>query len=326
MIKLGTVGTSGICEHFLNGVKLTGRFALTGVYSRKYENGIAFGKRFGCENIYCDMVEMAKTDTIEAVYIASPNSCHYEQSKLFLENGKHVICEKPIATSADEYIELKKIADDNGLIYMEAIIPPHTEYYDKVHSAFEAIGKPVLARLDFSKRSSRYDMYLSGEQVNIFDMSLCAGTLMDLGVYCVYAAIDFFGKPKEITSDAHFLPNGADSSGVATFIYDDFSVVLTYCKIADSAVKSEIIGESGTLKIQLVSEYAGITLVKDGKEEIITEFPTRPEVMSGEAKCFADFIENKDETFKRYEKASNMCLDVHKCMDEIKKQAKINYM
>lgn len=326
MIRLGTVGTSAICEEFLSGAKLTGRFRLSAVYSRSYETGIAFGRKHGCETVFCDISEMAASDSIDAVYIASPNSCHYIQSKCFLENGKHVICEKPIASSYAEYAELKQTADSKGLIYTEAIIPPHTKQYNAVRSAFCEIGKPVAARLDFSKRSSRYDDFLAGRHVNIFDMSLMAGTLMDLGVYCVYAAVDFFGMPEKITSSAHFLPNGADSSGTAVFDYDGFSAVLTYSKIADSAIKSEIIGSEGTLKIQSVSQYTGVTLVKGGSEKEIIGFPTRAELMSGEAERFADFAEKRRESEKSYEKASKMCCDVHRCMDEIKKKANIKYI
>lgn len=325
MIKLGTVGTSGICEHFLNGASLTNEFVLSAVYSRKKDTGIAFGSKYGCQTVFTDLETMAKSDLIDAVYIASPNSFHYSQSKIFLENGKHVICEKPITTSSAEYIELKQLADKNGLIYMEAIIPPYTKHYSAVKQAFAKIGKPVLARFDFSQRSSRLDAFLKGEQVNIFDMKLHAGTLMDLGVYCVYAAVDFLGEPLKITADAHFLNNGADGSGTAIFGYDGYSAVLTYCKTAQGAVGSEIVGEKGVLKISSVSQYAGVTLVIDGKEEIITEFPSRAEIMSGEAKYFADFILKRGNYLEKYENLSKRCLIVHKCMDEIKLSAGIVY-
>lgn len=326
MIKLGTVGTSGICEHFLNGVALTNSFTLSAVYSRKYDTGISFGKKLGCEKVFCNLEEMAKSNIIDAVYIASPNSCHFSQSKIFLENGKHVICEKPIVTNSEEYSELKALADKNGLIYMEAIIPPYTAHYNKVKKAFSQIGKPIMARFDFCQRSSRLDRFLNGEQVNIFDMSLCAGTLMDLGVYCVYAAIDFLGMPENISSNAHFLHNGADGSGTAVFKYDGFSAVLTYCKTAQGNLGSEIIGENGVLKIASVSQYAGVNLVVDGEEIIITEFPSRAELMSGEAQKFADFICKREENTKEYEEISKLCLNVHKCMDRIKNNAEIKYL
>ena len=150
MIKLGTIGTSGICEQFLSGVALTNQFVLSAVYSRTYETGYAFGTKFGCSTVFTDLEEMAKSPLLDAVYIASPNRFHYSQSKIFLENGKHVLCEKPMVTSLDEYRELKALADKNGLIYMEAIMPPHTEHYAKVKEAFSKIGKPVSARFDFS--------------------------------------------------------------------------------------------------------------------------------------------------------------------------------
>lgn len=325
MIRLGTIGTSGICEHFLNGVALTNKYILSAVYSRKYETGFAFGEKFGCKTVFTNLELMAKSDLIDSVYIASPNSLHYSQSKVFLENGKHVICEKPITTNADEYIELKRLADKNGLIYMEAIIPPYTNYYSKVKEAFSKIGKPVLARFDFSQRSSRMDAFLRGEHINIFDMSLHAGTLMDLGVYCVYVAIDFLGVPKKISANAHFLHNGADGSGSAIFQYDDFLANLTYCKTAQGVTGSEIIGEKGVLKISSVSQYAGVSLVINGKEEIITEYPSRAEIMSGEASYFADFINDFKSNAQKYEKMSEMCLNVHRCMDEIKNKAEIKY-
>ena len=132
MIRLGTVGTSSICDSFLKGAALTNEYKLTAVYSRKYETGKAFAKGHGCDMVFTDIAKMAKSNTIDAVYIASPNAFHYAQSKLFLENGKHVICEKPIVTRAEEYIELKSLADSDGLIYMEAIIPRHINGYNKV--------------------------------------------------------------------------------------------------------------------------------------------------------------------------------------------------
>jgi len=325
MIRLATVGTSFICESFLSGAGLTKRFLLSAVYSRNAETGKAFGEKFGCDTVFCDLEEMAKSPSVDAVYIASPNVFHYDQSKLFLQNKKHVICEKPITSNLSQYKELKALADKNGVIYMEAIIPLHTDHYEKVKTAFKKIGNPVSARFDFSQRSSRLDSFLKGEQVNIFDMSLHAGTLMDLGVYCVYAACDFFGQPKKIIANANFFENGADKSGSALFTYDDFSVFLSYCKNAQGNLGSEIIGENGVLKIKFISQYAGVSLVIDGQEELVAQFPSKPELMSGEARKFADYIEHFEEFNSDYTEKSNLCLLVHKCMDEIKSNAELSY-
>ena len=325
MIKIATIGTSTICEHFLNGMNLTRKFKLSAVYSRNISSGKEFAKKHGCNKVFTNQEDMAKWDGIDAVYIASPNSLHYSQAKLFLENKKHVICEKPITTNFSEYVELKALADNNGCVYMEAIIPLHVKKYQAVKSALSQIGRILSARIDFSQRSSRLDSFLAGEKVNIFDMSLHAGTLMDLGVYCVYGAIDLLGMPTKITASANFLHNGADGSGACLFEYDDFTATLTYSKVCQGEIGSEIIGENGVLRIKAISQYAGVALIRNGKEEVIVDFPTKAELMSGEAEKFANDILHFDKYAENYKKVSDTCLSVHRCMDKIKKSADIKY-
>ncbi len=137
-----------------------------------------------------------------------------------MENGKHVLCEKPITASAKEYDALLKLADEKGVIYAEAIMSRHFKGRKILFNALSEIGDISAARIDYCQRSSRYDAFKGGEHMNIFDMSLGAGTLTDLGVYCVYAAVDMFGMPQSINASAAFFDNGADKSGSAILEYD----------------------------------------------------------------------------------------------------------
>ena len=127
MIRLGIIGTSVITEHFLSAVFLTDRFELSAIYSRTSEKGKNFSKKYGDIPVFTDMSEMTKSG-IDAVYIASPNSCHYSQSKLFIENKINVICEKPITCNLNQYEELKALADKNNVIYMEAIMSMYSNF------------------------------------------------------------------------------------------------------------------------------------------------------------------------------------------------------
>ena len=61
MIRLGTVGTSFICHSFIGGAKLTGKFKLSAVYSRSYDTGLTFAKEHGCDTVFCNLLEMAKS-------------------------------------------------------------------------------------------------------------------------------------------------------------------------------------------------------------------------------------------------------------------------
>lgn len=325
MIRLGTIGTSAICDSFLNGASLTNKYTLSAVYSRSNETGEFFAKRHGCNTVFTNLEEMAKSNLIDAVYIASPNAFHFSQSKLFIENGKHVLCEKPIVTNSSEYEELKLLADNKGVIYMEAIISRHIKSYEKVKKALNKIGKIKSADIKYLQRSSRLDAFLSGQQVNIFDMSLHAGTLMDLGVYCVYGAVDLLGVPNRITAQKKLLSNGADGEGTAIFDYGDFKANLTYSKTYGGDSKSIITGENGSLCINMISQYTGVELNIGTNKTLIEGSISKAEQMQGEAGRFADYILSFNKNKEDYEKASELCLNVHKCMDQIKKSAGIVY-
>ena len=325
MLRLATVGTSAITEKFLSACRLSGRYELHTAFSRGLKTGKKFAEAQGFEHYSNDLKAVAENPEIDAVYIATPNAFHYEQSRLFLEKGKNVICEKPITTDCKKYDELLTLADDKGLIYAEAIMSRHTAGRKVLLEALKQIGRISQARIDFCQLSSRYEKFKNGENVNIFDMSLAAGTLMDLGVYCVYAALDLLGKPDTVSACAAFADNGADLSGGAVLGYKDFTAVLSYSKIGQSAVGSEIVGDKGVVKIGSISQYADISLVKDGKEVPLFGTPDRAEVMRGEADKFADYIENKDAFYNDYKSVCDLTHNVHSVMDLIKQSAKIEY-
>ncbi len=323
IIRFATVGTSAITEQFIESAKTVDGLVHTAVYSRKKETGLTFAEKHGCKNIYTDIEEMAASSEIDAVYIASPNAFHSAQSRIFLEHSKNVICEKPITVTAEEYLQNKKIADKNGVIYMEGIKGSNSAWSADLKDAVTKIGKIALARLDFCQRSSRYDKFMSGIPQNIFDLSLHAGALTDLGIYCVYAAVDLFSKPKDINIKSSFFDNGCDHSGNVVFEYRDFSVSITYSKMAQSVLNSEIIGDSGAVTIGSVSQYTDVILIKDGKEEIIVPPHDKITSMREEAQNFRDFINGK--RLNEYERLSQLCRTVCECMDILKLKSQIPY-
>ena len=118
MINFATIGTSWITEAYIRGcLLLKDKFRLSAVYSRDYNKGLEFGRQFGCDNVFVDLEQLAADPTIQAVYVASPNAFHYAQSKLMLENGKHVICEKPVTISSDELVECMQVAKETGKVF-----------------------------------------------------------------------------------------------------------------------------------------------------------------------------------------------------------------
>ena len=183
-MKLAVIGTGWIGKSFIDGLKFAPEFELFAVYSRSRERGEKFAKENGISTVYTSLDELAASPA-ECVYIASPNALHYTQSKKMLESGKHVICEKPITVTPDEFSELCEIADKNKLIYIEAIMYMHSPVRAALRETLGDIGKVWTAHFDFSQYSSKYPAYLRGGLPNIFNPAMATGSLMDLGIYCV---------------------------------------------------------------------------------------------------------------------------------------------
>lgn len=298
-IKLSVIGTSWITEAFLSGAVLTDGFLLDGVFSRTREKGSKFAVKNNLATVFTSLDDLCKSDT-DCVYVASPNVAHYEQCRSLLLSGKHVLCEKPITVSLKEYVELITIAERNSLVFIEAIMYMHTPSRAALKEAAGKIGVIRSANFDYSQLSSKYPALLRGENPNIFNKSLKTGALNDLGVYCVYPAIDLFSYPDKISAVHRCISTGADGCGSAVFEYPDKLVTITYSKVGQSRGVSQIIGDRGTVTIKSISQLTGISLFdNEGNETIISEEMTKAELMKYEAQSFYDFITNPKENKDR---------------------------
>ena len=318
MLKYSVIGTSWITKSFIDGANLYEGLSLDGVYSRSFEKGRAFAEETGAKRVFTDFNDLASSDT-DLVYVASPNVCHYEQCKTLLLNGKHIICEKPITITAEEFIELCNIANERNLVYFEAIMYMHTPLRQVLKKVVSKIGKIRSATIDFSQLSSKYQALKNGELPNIFNPEMKTGALNDLGIYCVYPVIDLFGMPEKIIPVQHFLHTGADGSGSAAFEYEDKLVTITYSKVGQSRSPSQIMGDEGTVTIESISKLDGIKLYNNVGEEILLNGETdKKYLMGNEAKSAIDFILKREETDDFLKECQSMNKNVLLCMEKMR--------
>lgn len=326
-IRYATIGTGWITESFIRGCQLHGdRLELAAVYSRTAEKGAEFARKFGCDKVYVNLADLAADKEIDAVYIASPNALHYNQSKQMLLAGKHVICEKPITVTSKQLTELQTLAKGKRLIYMEALIAMHLPYRKAITETIKTLGRISHARFDFSQRSSKYDSFKNGEHQNIFDPKMAAGALMDLGVYCVYPCIDLFGEPEEVFAWCSKLSTGIDGEGGATFRYNDLTANLTYSKTGQSALGSEIIGDNGTLVIPSISKLCDAYVIyADGTKKTVTDTLEKPELMSYEALDLHRYISEPERYKEQYGRDCRISLTVCRIMERIREQIDLRF-
>ena len=318
-MKIATIGTSWITDSFIKSSAYISEAEIYAVYSRDILKAEKFASEHSVEHYYDSLDKMLQNDNIDAVYIASPNIAHYEQAKKCLEYGKNVICEKPVVVTSEQLSELYKIADSKNLIFLEAMKSMHSDGLPILLDELKKIGDIKTAQIDFSQLSSKYPAYKRGDNPNIFNPELCTGALMDLGVYCVYFALELFGNPQKVISHSAFLESGADYSGTLIFVYSDKTVTITYSKVANGFVPSKILGEDGAVTVKSVSKLTGVSRYYNNGD-VKELYPTVDEnlVMSKEIQAFVDFTKGKNPDYYAY--CKQISTDVCSIMEQIRKE------
>ena len=182
-------------------------------------------------------------------------------------------------------------------------------------------GRISMAHFDFCQLSSKYDSYQRGEGPNIFNPALHTGTLMDLGVYCVYPALCLFGEPQGVQATATFMRTGADGEGCALLSYPDKQVVLTYSKTGQAATGSQVVGDRGALRVGSISKLEQMVFcLPDGTETPLWGTEEKHILMGREIAAFAkEALGDIPHT----EEKDALALAVSRCMAAIRRQAGI---
>lgn len=326
MLNFATIGSGWICEEYIRGAKDTGLWQLTAVYSRDKARAKEFAGKHGAKHSFTDIESMAACPDVDAVYVASPNALHYEQCKVILSHGKHVICEKPLCAQAEKVRELARLAEEKNVMFMEAIMFMHLPQRKLLEEAVGRVGRITMVKLDFCQRSSKLDAYLAGNLPNIFNPQMETGALMDLGVYCVYPALHLFGMPERWSATSALMKTGADRSGVITMEYPDKLVNITYSKVGQAGAGSDFQGVDGTVAVESISTLGNIVLrMKDGTAETLFERENNAKLMSYEAMDFYRYITEPDKTREEYARCTELSIEVSEFMEQVRRSSGIRF-
>lgn len=292
-MRFGIIGTNWITDRFIKAAKQHPEFTIGAIYSRTEETGREFAEKYKVGHVYTDMTEMFQSGEIEAVYIATPNAFHAEQSILAMENGIHVLCEKPAVTSLNEMDQVIEASQKYQTTFMEAMKSTVSPSFLNLKKNLDKIGQIRRFVFHYNQYSSRYDKYKEGIIENAFKPELGNGAKTDLGVYCIAPLIHLAGEPESVLKNKHLLSTGAEGQGSMILNYNGFEAIVMYSKISDSYQPSEIQGEKGVIEIDRISDPKKIMIkYRDGRTEDISvdhEFDT----MYYETVEFIKCVQNK---------------------------------
>lgn len=186
IVNVGIVGTGRIAPRFISEAKYVSGINISCTYNPQLDSVQAFQNRHDIPN-YSDSYEEF-LEQVDAVYIASPNETHFQYAKVALENGKHVLCEKPIGFTKDTSKQLYSYARTHGLVLMEAVKTAYCPGFQQLINVAKSgkIGKIIDVEACFTRLAS-----LQSRERTDADYG---GSFLEFGSYTLLPAIKLLGS------------------------------------------------------------------------------------------------------------------------------------
>lgn len=214
-MRIGIIGTGRIAARFAD-TALTGveSIYISCVYNPREESALRFIQQHNIQACTADWDEFV--DNIDAAYVASPHETHYEYSRKLLLSGKHVLCEKPATLKKEQVRELIDIAQNNQLVYMEALKTAYCPGYKALIQIAESgrIGRIVEVEAAFSR--------LTPLNTREYKDDDCNGSFLEFGSYTLLPVLTLLGcEYDDITFRTVRAQNGVDAYTKAFIEYKD---------------------------------------------------------------------------------------------------------
>lgn len=294
MFTIGIIGTSAISHQFVEAAHQSQHYRLKAVYSRTLEKARDFATPYGEVALFTDWQAFLAAD-IDVVYIASPNSLHFEQARAVLAAGKHAIVEKPIVSRPEELEILHSLAKQHRVFLFEAARNLHEAAFATIRD-FLAQQTILGASFSYAKYSSKMPELLAGRVPNVFSHQFSGGALMDLGIYAVYATVALLGEPSHATYTAQQLPNTVDLNGGGQLFYENYQVSIYAGKNVSSHLSSEIYTTTGTLTLNSCQNIQSAVFQTHTGDTLSLPLQASTDTMLEEVKDFAHVLQTGDET------------------------------
>ncbi|MDG6881413.1 Glycerol-3-phosphate cytidylyltransferase [Phocoenobacter uteri] len=206
-INIGVIGTGRIANRFVSSIDEHCNVIVKSAFSRNIQNVNDFITRNGISYGFDDIDKFLNSG-IDAVYIASPHQTHFEYAKKCILSNKHVLCEKPVTLNKCELEELIILAEQQNVVFMEAIKTAFLPAFSQLLSELESgiIGDILEVRATFTK-------LVDDKNAREYDCDF-GGATNELASYPLLLATKVLGNVKDIS----FYPIMEDKVDIANRI------------------------------------------------------------------------------------------------------------
>jgi predicted dehydrogenase len=279
IIKWGILGCGRIARKFAADLTLVADAKLVALGARQLETAEEFAKEFPAPHVHGSYEALVSDPDVDVIYIASPHALHHEHTLLCLNHGKAVLCEKAFALNLRQVKEMVDTARSKKIFLMEAIWSKFLPQYQKVQEliANGELGEIRNVLIDFG--------FIPQPPVppRLFDPALGGGSLLDIGIYNVFMALSFLGKPDEIEASMTPAPTGVDEQCAMLFKYKNGAMAQLFSSLTSNLGTEADIGGTKS-RVRLTSRfYAPSATIEifTGREETKKIIPVHKEAGSG---------------------------------------------
>jgi predicted dehydrogenase len=264
-------------------------------------------------HLYNDIQQLLHSE-VDAVYIASPYHQHYAQVKQCLLNGKPVLCERPIASNADELRHLMQLSEHNNVFMMEAM---WIRFLPSIKKTLSIISTGAIGEIVSVKASINYK---SDSEVQTLPNS-GTGALFELGIYPVFLSTLLLGKPEYVQAKGK-LKGDSESDFFSAFLsYEggQYAFIET-TRLPRNMSSATITGDKGLIQIKnpWSEKPEGIEVDFFDGTKVLHKSEWEGHGLQFELSEVYECVENNEIESQLY--CHHFSLDVMETMDEIRKQ------
>ncbi|MCR4556869.1 MAG: Gfo/Idh/MocA family oxidoreductase [Saccharofermentans sp.] len=272
MLRVGILGCGNIAAKVADSLKGNKKVVIAGVASRERNKAKKFAANH-CPDakVFSGYEKLAASDEINLVYIATPNTYHYEHAILCIKEYKNVLIEKPFAMSKAEVDSIFFEAKNRNVFVAEAM---WTSYLPLHKTVLDWIAKGRIGAVKYVTANLGYDI---ANVPRLNSPVLGGGSYLDLGVYTTNFALSFMGDDIKVSRVfARRLSSGIDRDTTYSMESEDGSILgnfyVTMC--ADTDKDGVIVGERGKIKLSNINNYRKVELLSSEDtllEEIVNK-------------------------------------------------------
>ena len=244
--RWGILGAGRIADKFCTALAFTQGVEVYAVASRNLAKAKDYAHRFGATVAYDNYEALIVDENIDIVYIATPHAFHYEHTMMCLQNGKAVLCEKPMSLTYAQTKEMIATAKAANLFLMEGLWTACMPFIQKLRSLIKAgtIGTPKYLAADFG--------FVSAPEPTsrLYDKKLGGGSMMDIGIYPLSLATLLFGEPADIKCISKLTDSSVDEYMNLVLQYPGGETAHLLSAISfNTPIEATIIGTEGKIHI-----------------------------------------------------------------------------